>query len=317
MKHLIYFITTALLVSSCSNLTHSPAADTTGPGTQTPSQDPNVPDPGTPSYECGSATFASDVFTVDQRILGQNDWGAHDMPGAIAAAFNEEIKSVGVASCRGNGVWKVTNTVTSAGFGNQTCSPALAETAGESTLRSLNGGDTMEVSFFFRTIDSSADGSIMEVDLAPSDCSDRFNYMRFENGNDTNGFWIYGIDGVGLDQEHSVANISRGVWHHIRIVDKNVDGLNVDDSSNDVINVYLDGTLVFTYSDWEAWRATLPSPSYAVSRVMFRLRGAGTDLDPAFIAPAGFYIDDFVQKIYDSSTPGTIISEYHTGFESL
>ncbi|MEI6080399.1 MAG: Ig-like domain-containing protein, partial [bacterium] len=267
---------------------------------------------------CGSETFVSDIFTVDTRILGQNGWGANDMPVAIASNFNEKIIKVLAADvCRGPGVWKISNTVTSVGFGNQTCSPALSETAGESFFRSSNGGDTMEVSFFFRTVSSSADGSIMETDLSPPDCSDRFNYMRFENRMDSNGgLTISGIDGVNLDQQHSISNITRGVWHYVKIIDKNVDGLNQDGSANDIINVYVDGVLGFTYSDWEAWRATLPAPSYAVSRVMFRLRGAGTDLDPSFISPEGFYIDDFIEKIYNSSAPSTVISEYRTGFES-
>ena len=133
------------------------------------------------------------------------------------------------------------------------------------------------------------------------------------NDLDSNGgLRIFSIDGVLLDQIHSQAtNLSRAAWHHVRIVDLNVDGR----VANDVVTVSIDGVLVGTFSTWESWRAALPAPTLAVSRSLFRLAiGAGT-VDPSFTSPLGFYIDDYIQEVFDSSAPTAILESYKTGFE--
>ena len=104
----------------------------------------------TPVYVCGGETFASATFSTGS-INGQEGWFADP-----SAGFDEGIVSLGSSACRGKGVWKLNNSVTSSSFGNQPQSPAFPESAGESSVRSAGGGDTMAVSFFFRTVSSTA-----------------------------------------------------------------------------------------------------------------------------------------------------------------
>jgi hypothetical protein len=122
---------------------------------------------------------------------------------------------------------------------------------------------------------------------------------------------IFGIDGVLLDQIHSVAtNLSRTAWHHVRIVDLNVDG-----AANDVVTVSIDGVPAGTFSTWESWRAALPATTLAVSRSLFRLSIGAATVDPSLASPLGFYLDDYIQEVFDSSAPAAILESYKTGFE--
>jgi hypothetical protein len=199
---------------------------------------PVIPVAPTPSYLCGGATFISDTYSVNTSINGQNNWYADP-----AANFDEMILNVGSDACRGHGVWKISNAVVSGGFGNQPISPAFTKASGESTVRSVGAGDSMSYSFFFRTKSASADGSAIVVSLSPTS-ADRHDYLRFVNDLDAKGgFQIYTVDGAALTQKNITQNISRGVWHHIKVVNTNPDG-----SSDDIVKAYLDGVLVSTHT---------------------------------------------------------------------
>ena len=261
-------------------------------------------------FACGGPTFTSPLFTAG-TINGQSGWFSDP-----ASRFDEAIVDLGIGACRGKGVWKIGNAVTSTAFSNQPQSPSLQLTAGESAVRSIGGGDTMEVSFFIRTVSAAgADGSAFTFSLSPG-TADRHNYLRFVNDDNADGgFQAVAIDGVNLDQNHIVKNnIGRGQWHHIRIRNRNVDGLNGDGSGNDIVEAYFDGVLVSTHTTWEAWRAALPATTLAVNRSLFRLAAAASSFG-AFATPLGFYIDDYTQTITNSSNPGVILAEYKTGFE--
>lgn len=264
------------------------------------------------NFTCGSETFASAIYSTSS-INGQDGWYVDP-----AALFDEGIVNLGSGACRGKGVWKIDNTVISGGFGNQPQSPAFVESAGESSVRSVGGGDTMTVSFFIKTISPGADGSSFTHSFSPT-VADRQTYVRFDNNLDANGgFQIYSIDGVLLDQTHTlVTHLSRNVWHKIKIVDINVDGLAAGGVANDVVNVFIDGNFAGTFSTWESWRAALPAATLAVTRSLFRMSISAATIDPSFTAPQGFYMDDYVQEITNSSAPTTVIESYKTGFEVL
>ena len=259
---------------------------------------------------CGSETFDSAIFSTGS-INGQYGWFVDP-----SAAFNEAIVSLGSNACRGKGAWLLNNSITSGAFGNQPQSPAFLQSAGESSVRSAGGGDTMAVSFFFRTVSPTADGSTFTHSFSPT-TADRQTYLRFVNDLDANGgLRIFSIDGVLLDQIHPVvANLSRAAWHHVRIVDANVDGLAPGNVANDVVTVSIDGVLVATFSTWESWRAALPAPTLAVTRSLFRLAISAGTVDPSFTSPHGFYIDDYIQEVFNSSAPTAILESYRTGFE--
>jgi hypothetical protein len=282
-------------------------------GSGNPPGDPASPPPQPPTVAvaaCSAEVFVSDIFAAGS-INNQHGWLSDP-----ASAFDESVEALDSSACRGNGAWKISNAVTSAGFGNQPISPALALSAGESTVRGAGGGDTLEVSFHVRTVDAAnADGSSFVLSFSPV-AADRHNYLRFTNDDDADGgFNILALDGALLNQTHAVkTGISRGLWHHIRIRNRNIDGLNGDGSANDIVEVFFDGVLVSTHSTWEAWRATLPATTLSVNRTLFRMAVAAGTFG-AFAAPQGFYIDDYTQRIFDSANPAMALEEYRTGFE--
>lgn len=258
-------------------------------------------------YQCGGATFVSDTYAVNTSINAQNSWYSDP-----AANFDEKILNIGSQACRGNGVWHISNAVTSGGFGNQPISPAFTKANGETTVRTAGAGDSMAYSFFFRTKSSVADGSSVTLSLSPTS-ADRHDYLRILNHLDASGgLQLISIDGVGLVSKNIVQNISRGIWHHILLTNTNPDG-----TGNDVVKVYLDGSLVSTHTSWEDWRTAIPATTLAVTRILFRLNVLASTVDPSFTAtPEGFYIDDFEQRSFDSSSPSTAIESYSTGFEN-
>ena len=245
-------------------------------------------------------------FTMNASINGQDGWFADP-----SANFNEKVMNMGATAHTGVGVWFINNTVTSSAFGNQPQSPAFTKASGESTVRSLGGGDSMVTSFWIRTVSGSADGTSFTLSFSPT-AADRHNYLRIINDLDANGgFRIFAIDGVNLNQVHSVAtNIARGLWQEIKVINTNLDG-----PSNDIVDVYINGVLVHSHTTWEDWRRALPATTLAVTRIMFRMSIQATTDDPSFTLPQGFYIDDFRQTSFDSSNPAVAIEDYSAGFE--
>ncbi|MEO8333141.1 MAG: hypothetical protein ABI479_11980 [Gallionella sp.] len=59
----------------------------------------------------------------------------------------------------------------------------------------------------------------------------------------------------------------------------------------------------------------LPAATLAVTRSLFRVSVTAAPMDLSFTSPQGFYIDDYIQEILNSSSPTTIIESYKTGFE--
>lgn len=272
-----------------------------------PNQEPIQIPPTTNPPVCGDETFSSDVF-IAASINGQNNWQA-------ASLFDEEIVNLGSQACRGQGVWKISNSVSDGGFGNQPASPELSHATAESVSQVAGDGDSSSMSFFFRSVHSTGDGSLFGLSLSPS-AQDRFNLINIINDDDAHG----GLQIVGYDfvnavnnfESHSVAkNLGRGAWHHLKVVSRAVDGRN-----NDVVKVYLDGQLLLTMSSWEDFFWQYRGQAVLrVNRAMFRM-APSSDLNTRFPSgQGGFYIDDFKQQSFNNSDPSVILNEYHTGFE--
>lgn len=254
---------------------------------------------------CSTETFTSATYTAGS-INAQNGWFVDP-----AANFDEAIVDTSSNACRGKGVWKLSNKVSSSGFGNQPLSPQQGTSAGESTVRDSGGGDSMAISFYIRTISVNADGSAFTLSLSP-DSADRHTYLRFVNDEDSDrGFRMFGVDGAALASHDVKNNMARGIWMHIKIESENPDG-----SSNDIVRVYVNGNLVDTYTSWEDWRTALPATTLSISRVLFRISSLPS-AEGAFAnnQAQGFYFDDFKQWTYNRSNPATHFEEYATGFE--
>ncbi len=252
----------------------------------------------------------SDTF-ASGSINGQNGWFVDP-----AASFDEAVVDLGAGAYRGKGVWKLSNAVVSGGFGNQPQSPVLTPTAGESTVRGAGGGDTVCTSFWIRPVSAVADGSAFTFSHSPAS-ADRHDWIRFENDSDSRkGLSILGLDTLDStsafdSRNFDVAtNLPRSNWTQVVILTTSPDG-----PHNDVVKVYVNGTLRTTMSTWEDWRFASGYATLDVARALFRISSLGTALDPAFTSPQGWYIDDFIQVTYDAAVPAAVKSQYKTGFE--
>lgn len=269
---------------------------------------------GTVPTLCGQETFTSAPL-LPTNILLQDGWSSSDN----SHYFNEAVANVGSDACRGSGVWRVNTNDYSSGFGNQTSSPPMAQTAGESTLRSAGGGDTMETTFFFKTVATVGDGSAIEIDFSTPTANDRHNFMKIVNDNDPRGLYMYSTYTFAAPASY---RIPRGVWNHVRMININRDGLNLNGTGNDIVRVYINGVLVIENSTYEQFRTAgefcspaCPNYSYAVNRMMFRLATNPTTINAAFTSPQGFMFDDFKTKVYNRSNPSDVKASYQTGFE--
>ena len=75
-----------------------------------------------------------------------------------------------------------------------------------------------------------------------------------------------------------------------------------------------------TYSSWEdyhTWSGGGNSVTQAVNRLLFRVSGNASGVDPSFAnaGAQGFHFDNMCYRVYNRATPGTTIQFYRTGFE--
>jgi len=263
---------------------------------------------------CEQGFTQTDHFIDASSINGQNGW-------ANSGGFDEQVLSLGAAAQAGQNVWRLSNRVSSTSFSNQPLSPALSESAGESTVRSAGGGDAMEVVFWMRPQSATADGSAITLSLSPPS-GDRMTYLRIENNLDANGGnQIRVIDYFDVVHTNdfrtfvTATDVSRTAWTKVRMLMEAPDG-----GSNDVFQIFLNDQLVGTYSTWEdyhTWPLGRNSVTEAVNRLMFRVSVAPSAIDTSFADTdaQGFVFDNLCYRVYNRSTPGNTIQFYRTGFE--
>jgi hypothetical protein len=253
--------------------------------------------------------FESGYTTGD--INGQNGWtktGGYDAAVANVASFP-------AASGYGFGTQalRISDATTSGSFGDQTFSPGLANEAGETSADS--GGPAIgtrqnhfEVSFQIGTTKSTEQPGL-HVTMSP-DRGDgaRMSYLRFDDL--SNGVHVYFDDvtdpgplGAPADfNERSIATLSRSTSHTVRMTIDFHDG-----PGNDVVQVFVDGTLVATGGTWEDYYRFDPEQAGSgnlvptVDKVLFRESGTA---DPGN-AGQGFLIDNIgLTSAPTPTTPG-------------
>ncbi len=226
-------------------------------------------------------TFELPTYSVG-TINGQNGWMK---TGAFDAAV-ADVTSFSAASGYGFGgqALRISNAVTSGGFGDQTFSPGLSEPAGES-----EANRHFEASFSVGT--TSADeqpGLIMSV--SPDDGSgSRMSYLRFEDQAD--GVHVFFDDATNPGplgdplattsfNETEIATLDRADAHQIRF------SLDLRPGpANDVVRIYIDGKLkrlahnCSTGTTWEDYYRFDPEQNGngnvvpTVSKLLFRESG--------------------------------------------
>jgi hypothetical protein len=251
--------------------------------------------------------FESGYTAAD--INGQNGWsktGSYDAAVANVAGFP-------AASGYGFGTkaLRISDATTSGSFGDQTFSPGLANEAGETAASS--GGPAIgtrqkhfEVSFQIGTT-KSTEQSGLHLTMSP-DRGDgaRMSYLRFDDL--SNGVHVYFDDvtdpgplGAPADfNERVIGTLSRSTSHTIRMtIDFN------DGPGNDVVQVFIDGSLAATGGSWEDYYRFDPEQAGSgnlvptVDKVLFRESGTA---DPGN-AGQGFLIDNL--GLTSAPTPST------------
>ena len=189
----------------------------------------------------GSSTF--DAFTTGS-VNGQGGWSA------TGSSYDQSVvdntfgfTSFGCKSLR------VSDAVTSGSFGDWIFAPATGSTAGESSVGDVNH---YEVQFdFASTMPTEQSG--LAVSVSPDDGSgSRMSYLRFEDQSD--GVHVIFSDVTDPGPLHTtatfnytdIATLDRSASHTVKLTIDFYDG-----PGNDIVKVYIDGSLVHTGRSWE------------------------------------------------------------------
>lgn len=202
----------------------------------------------------GPINFEGPTYTPGS-INGQDGWMKTGPYDANVASISTYPAATGYGF--GAQALQISNDTTSGSFGDQTYSPGLANEAGETSA--VSGGQStgprqahFEASFSIGSaLAAEQPGLLMSVSPDRGD-GGRMSYLRFED--QSNGIHVYFDDvtdvgpiGSKADfNETSIATLSHGQAHTIRFaIDFN------PGPANDVVQVFIDGTLRITGTTWE------------------------------------------------------------------
>lgn len=245
-----------------------------------------------------SINFESPTYSVG-NINGQDGWTALGSAGSGCAVYDEGVvaNTYGYASFGGQS-FRLSDAVTSGCFGDQAFAKPLVNAVGETsaTAGSFSVGtrqNHFEMQFDIASTVPDAQQPGMHTSVSP-DRGDgsRMSYLRFEDG--TAGLDVFFDDVQGTANpanfvETQVATgLDRTVPHTVKLTMDVLDG-----PSNDVVKVWIDGTLVHTGTSWENYyrydsEASAEQSPRIVKTVLFRESGGANTAD----AGKGFLIDN-------------------------
>ncbi|MGE9268278.1 MAG: hypothetical protein ACQKBY_09285 [Verrucomicrobiales bacterium] len=233
-------------------------------------------------------------------VNGQAGWSVADEFGNSPTAFDEEVMDDGT----GNMVWRVSNAVTTTGFANQPFTHTSPLAAGETgsalwndrgsdhtaplsppNAGALAGSRIFNASFSLKSATGAAQsGLAMSLSPSAKQSAYRNGYLNLVDVGTGIEVRTYDV-GISTDPWNTatvatVATLNYTDWHDISMSIEFVDGLGAGDVGNDIMHIYVNGSLVHTGSTWEAYYAgtsvqglALPT-AQAVDSLSFRLAGA-------------------------------------------
>jgi Calx-beta domain len=264
--------------------------------------------------------------TVD----GQDGWSSVGAAGGgCGSAYDHEVADVSAMNIPGFGdkALRISNAVTSGCF-DQTYSKPNVDEAGETDAdNSGQSGGTRQShfdgTFYLASMVPGAEQSGLTMEVSP-DRGDgsRMSFVRFEDQSDgvhvifadyqdVAPFGAAGSESDGCDTgddfvSTDIATLDRSVPHLVQFSMDFVDG-----ARNDVVKIYIDGSLVHTGTSWEDYYrwCTESQPPVDVSRtvdsLLFHTRGAN--------APAtdgnGFLIDQVQTQTSTPSSSTLVVNE--------
>lgn len=237
----------------------------------------------------GSSSF--DSFTLG-TVNGQDGW-------TVTGPYDQEI----VANIYGYPTFgcqslRLSDSVTSGSFGDQVFAKPEVNGAGETSSTAGSFSEGVKQNHFETQFDIGSTMQAYQPGMHTSVSPDRgdgsrMSYLRFEDA--PGGINVFFDDVQGTSnpanfvETQIAANLSRSVPHTIKLTMDFADG-----PSNDVVNVYIDGTLVHTGTSWENYyrydsEAAAEQSPRIVKTVLFRQSGAATPAN----AGNGFLFDNY------------------------
>lgn len=266
---------------------------------------------------------AADTVTMDFEsytdgiVNAQDGWSATGSAGSGCAVYDHAIASSNSTVGFGSKSLRLSNAVTSGCFGDQTFSKSLVDEAGDA--EAVNGGmsggtrqNRFEAEFDFTSATGTYQpGLFLSVNPDRGDGA-RMSYLGFADTADGIDVNFYDVQSTGdpavFSQTMVADNLDRTAVHTAKFVIQFVDG-----SSNDIVEIYIDGTLVHTGTTWENYfrfddesqnsDPALVNKSRTVDSLLFR---AGGTAAPA-TAGAGFLVDNIT--LTSSTVTGENTSE--------
>lgn len=235
--------------------------------------------PALANADSNSINFEPTTYTAG-NINGQDGWsktGPYDSEVVNGTGYG--YSSFGTQSLR------ISNSVTSGSFGDQTFSKSLNDEAGESNALSNGYSGGARKPHFDAQFDVASTLPTQQTGLFLSVSPDRgdgarMSYVGFDDQSDGVHVIFYDvtdptheINGETFNR-HDIATISRSP-HSIKI---SMDFYNGPD--NDVVSIYIDGNLKYTGTSWEDYylfdtesNPTLSDNSRTVDSLLFRAGG--------------------------------------------
>ena len=249
--------------------------------------------------DAGSGSENFENFDTGPITDGENGWkhaGSHD----------QEVVDLG-----GNKVFRMSSDPASGDFGGP-YSPDLGVSAGEP--QTTADGDAQIISFRVKAVDPTSDNSRLEVDFGTAAGTDRNNFMVIEsiagegiriavNEPHLDGSWANDDFSAFTGNRTLIDHIPAGGWLNIELRAHYVDG-----PDNDVIDVYLNGTLIGQTTTFENYRDALGgihsdnAEDNQTSRIFFRGGDGGQPQDGPGGQNQGFYFDDLSNIVTHDST---------------
>lgn len=257
--------------------------------------------PSIAAADSNNITFESPTYSVG-NINGQDGWTATGSAGSGCAIYDEGVvaNTYGYSSFGGQS-FRLSDAVTSGCFGDQAFAKPLANAVGEadSTNGSFSPGTLQrhfETQFDIASTTPNAQQPGMHTSVSP-DRGDgsRMSYLRFEDGPlGINVFFddVQGTSNPANFVETQIATgLNRAVPHTVKLTLDTLDG-----PSNDVVKVWIDGTLVHTGTSWENYyrydsESSAEQSPRIVKTTLFRESGDANAAD----AGNGFLIDNLSQ----------------------
>jgi len=250
--------------------------------------------PALMSADSLTITFEAPTYHLGS-IDGQNGW-AGTAGGPINPAIDQAIvtNTYGYSSFGGQS-WRMSNAYTDGAFGDWPFSPSLTNEAGETTAQNLgfSGGirqNHFEVRWDFASTVRNAEQPGLQISTSP-DRGDgaRMSFIRMKDlpaglsvefaeylDHPPFGTPLNPAAGCGLEDEFLITTVASGLSrnrpHTVKLTMDFVDG-----PRNDVVKVYVDGTLRHTGTSWEdyfRW-CELTGESRTVDSMIFQARTSG------------------------------------------